>query len=270
VADVAVGSTAAVFGGASGLGAAAVRALHSTGWHVRVIDRDLPAASELCNELGPGTHALEADITSDEQVGAAFDATIAPSPRVVVCCAGVGWAERLVGRRGIHETGSFDTVVDVNLRGTFHVLRHAARVLATNEASGSGERGVCVLTSSIAAEDGQAGQVAYAATKAAIAGLTLPAARDLAPLGIRVCTIAPGMFDTPLLATLPHAARAELERQVPWPPRLGQPQEYASLVVEIVRNHMLNGAVLRLDGALRMPFSPATRNEEVDSHLDAH
>lgn len=196
-----------------------------------------------------------ADVTRDEEIGAAFDAAAAVAPlRVVVCCAGIGWAERLAGRHGTHTVEGFARVIAVNLQGTFHVVRHTARVLGANEPDADGQRGVCVLTTSIAAQDGQAGQVAYAASKAGVAGLTLPAARDLAPLGVHVCSIAPGTFETPLLAGLPQRAREQLERQVPWPPRLGRPDEFASLVLEVMRNGMLNGAVLRLDGGLRMPY----------------
>lgn len=248
-------AVAVVVGGASGLGAATVRALHGAGWHVAVVDRDRGSASALAGALGDRVVALAADVTADETVAEAFDATRSLGEvRAVVCCAGIGWAERMLGKRGLHDLASFARVLDVNLLGSFHVLRQAARVMADNEPGVDGERGVCVLTSSIAAEDGQRGQVAYAASKAGVTGMVLPAARDLASLGIRVCGIAPGTFDTPLLAGLPEPARRSLEAQVPFPSRLGDPVEFASLVLEIVRNRMLNGAVVRLDGALRMPF----------------
>jgi len=248
---------AIVIGGASGLGAATVRALHAAGRPVTIADRDADAARALAGELGERALAVEVDVTDDAQVGAALDAAAAHAPlEVVVCSAGIGWAERLAGRRGIHAADSFARVIGVNLTGSFHVLRHAARVLSATEPSDDGQHGVVVLTASIAAEDGQAGQVAYAASKAAVAGMALPAARDLAEHGVRVCAIAPGTFETPLLAGLPAPARAQLAASVPWPPRLGAPEEYASLVLEVVRNRMLNGAVLRLDGALRMPYEP--------------
>jgi 3-hydroxyacyl-CoA dehydrogenase / 3-hydroxy-2-methylbutyryl-CoA dehydrogenase len=251
---------AIVVGGASGLGAATVRALHASGRHVTIADRDLNVARRLAEELGERAVAVAADVTQDEQVGRALDAAVAHGPlEAVVCSAGIGWAERLAGRRGIHDPDAFAKVVAVNLLGSFHVLRHAARVLAAQAPAPDGQRGAVVLTASIAAEDGQAGQVAYAASKAGVAGMALPAARDLAEHGVRVCTVAPGTFETPLLVGLPEPARAELAATVPWPPRLGDPDEYASLVLEIVRNRMLNGTVLRLDGALRMGFAPRRR-----------
>jgi NAD(P)-dependent dehydrogenase (short-subunit alcohol dehydrogenase family) len=172
--------------------------------------------------------------------------------RIAVSCAGVGWAEKVAGKRGPHQSLPFETVVRINLIGTFNVLRFAASSMLANDPLDDGERGVCVNTASIAAYDGQVGQIAYSASKGGVVGMTLPAARDLASSGIRVCTIAPGLFDTPLLAALPQEAREELGRQVPFPPRLGLPAEYAALVRHIVENPMLNGEVIRLDGALRM------------------
>jgi NAD(P)-dependent dehydrogenase (short-subunit alcohol dehydrogenase family) len=173
--------------------------------------------------------------------------------RFAVSCAGIGWAERTVGRDGPAALQPFETVVRVNLIGTFNVLRLAAAAMAANEPDAEGERGAVVMTASIAAFDGQIGQTAYAASKGGVVGLTLPAARDLARLGIRVCTIAPGLFDTPLLAGLPEEARAALGGQMPFPPRLGRPAEYAQLACHIAENTMLNGETVRLDGALRMP-----------------
>lgn len=250
---------AIVVGGASGLGAAVVRALHRDGRIVTIVDRDLEVGRALSAALGERTHVVAADVTSDDAVAAALEAAASRGPvDTVVCSAGIGWAERLLGRRGVHAAESFAKVVTVNLIGSFHVLRHAARILAEHPPDDEGQRGVIVLTASIAAEDGQTGQIAYSASKAGVAGLTLSGARDLAEHGIRVCTVAPGTFDTPLLATLPVAARAQLAACVPWPSRLGAPEEYASLVLEIVRNRMLNGCVLRIDGALRMPFAPRT------------
>jgi 3-hydroxyacyl-CoA dehydrogenase / 3-hydroxy-2-methylbutyryl-CoA dehydrogenase len=173
--------------------------------------------------------------------------------RISICCAGIGWAQRTAGKQGPHDLEIFHNVIKVNLIGTFNVLRLAASAMIENEPDSGSERGVCVNTASIAAFDGQIGQVAYSASKGGIAGLTLPAARDLASRGVRVVTIAPGLFDTPLLAALPEEARAELGRQSPFPNRLGQPDEYAALACHIVENPMLNGETIRLDGALRMP-----------------
>ena len=172
--------------------------------------------------------------------------------RLAVSCAGIGWAERTVGKQGAAQLTPFETVVRVNLIGTFNVLRLAAAAIAASEPDEEGERGAVVMTASIAAYEGQIGQTAYAASKGGVVGLTLPAARDLARLGIRVCTIAPGLFDTPLLAGLPEEGRRALGAAVPFPARLGRPQEYARLALQIAENSMLNGEVIRLDGALRM------------------
>ena len=173
--------------------------------------------------------------------------------RASVCCAGIGWAQRTTSKQGPHDLEVFANVVKVNLIGSFNVLRLAATAMSENAPSDDGERGVCINTASIAAFDGQIGQVAYAASKGGIVGMTLPAARDLAGRGIRVVTIAPGLFDTPLLAALPEDARAALGAGVPFPQRLGAPEEYAQLAQQIVENRMLNGETIRLDGALRMP-----------------
>ncbi|HLY35953.1 MAG TPA: SDR family NAD(P)-dependent oxidoreductase, partial [Candidatus Limnocylindria bacterium] len=174
---------------------------------------------------------------------------------ISVCCAGIGWAERVAGRRGAHAPEPFQTVIAVNLIGTFNVLRLAAAAMVAQDpapGTGSGERGVCVNTASIAAFDGQIGQIAYSASKGGIVGMTLPAARDLAVAGVRVVTIAPGTFDTPLLGALPEENRQALAAAIPFPSRLGQPEEFASLVAYIATNEMLNGETIRLDGALRM------------------
>ena len=173
--------------------------------------------------------------------------------RLAVSCAGIGWAERTVGRDGAAALAPFETVIRVNLIGTFNVLRLSAAAMSRGEPDAEGERGVVVMTASIAAFDGQIGQAAYSASKGGVVGLTLPAARDLARQGIRVCTIAPGLFDTPLLAALPVEAREQLAASMPFPPRLGRPAEFARLACEIVTNTMLNGETIRLDGALRMP-----------------
>ena len=235
-------SSALVTGGASGLGAATAERLVDEGYAVVRLD------------LAEGEGVLRGDVTVEEDVAAAVAAAAALAPlRVCVACAGIARAERLVGARGSHALDSFRATIEVNLIGTFNALRLAAAAMAANEPDGDGQRGVIVLTSSIAAFDGQVGQVAYAASKGAIASLVLPAARDLARNGIRVCAIAPGTFDTPLLAGLPAATREALGGAVPNPSRLGRPDEFAALVAHVVANVMLNGETIRLDGALRMP-----------------
>jgi NAD(P)-dependent dehydrogenase (short-subunit alcohol dehydrogenase family) len=243
------GSGALVAGGASGLGEATARALGAHGARVTIADLNAERGAALASELGGDF--VEADVTDEAQVQAAVEA--AGELRLAVSCAGIGWAERTVKRDGPAALAPFEAVVRVNLIGTFNVLRLAAASMAANEPDPEGERGVVVMTASIAAFDGQIGQTAYAASKGGVVGLTLPAARDLARLGIRVCTIAPGVFDTPLLAGLPEESRAALGQQIPFPPRLGRPDEYAKLALQIAENGMLNGEVLRLDGALRMP-----------------
>jgi NAD(P)-dependent dehydrogenase (short-subunit alcohol dehydrogenase family) len=243
------GVGAIVAGGASGLGAATARALAGHGARVTIADLNEEAANELAEELG-GT-AFKADVTNEDEVRAAVEG--AGEIRVAVSCAGIGWAERTVSKHGAANLQPFETVVRVNLIGTFNVLRIAAAAMAGNEPDENGERGVVVMTASIAAFDGQIGQTAYAASKGGVVGLTLPAARDLARQAIRVCTIAPGLFDTPLLAALPEEARQALGETIPFPSRLGQPAEYAALACHIAQNPMLNGETIRLDGALRMP-----------------
>jgi len=239
---------ALVAGGASGLGEATARELAARGARVTVADLNEERGAELAGELG-GTF-VKADVTDEVQVAAAVER--AGALRLAVSCAGIGWAERTVKKDGPAALEPFETVVRVNLIGTFNVLRLAAAAMAGNEPDEGGERGVVVMTASIAAFDGQIGQTAYSASKGGVVGLTLPAARDLARLGIRVCTIAPGLFDTPLLAALPDEAREALGAQVPFPPRLGRPEEYAGLACHIAENTMLNGETVRLDGALRM------------------
>jgi NAD(P)-dependent dehydrogenase (short-subunit alcohol dehydrogenase family) len=247
------GAGALVAGGASGLGAATARALAAAGARVTIADLNPERGEELAGEIG--ATFLAADVTDSEAVEAAVAraAEADGGLRISVCCAGIGWAERLARSRGPHELEFFANVVKVNLIGTFNVLRLAAQAMIGNEPNADGERGVCVNTASIAAFDGQIGQVAYAASKGGIVGMTLPAARDLASKGVRVATIAPGLFDTPLLAALPKPAREALGAGIPFPSRLGRPEEYAALVGQIVANPMLNGEVIRLDGALRMP-----------------
>ena len=243
------GIGALVAGGASGLGEATARALAARGARVTIADLNDERGPALAAQLG-ATFA-KADVADEDQVKAAVEA--AGELRLAVSCAGIGWAERTVKRDGPAALEPFETVVRVNLIGTFNVLRLAAAAMAEGEPDEGGERGVVVMTASIAAFDGQIGQTAYSASKCGVVGLTLPAARDLARIGIRVCTIAPGLFDTPLLAGLPDEARQALGAQVPHPPRLGRPEEYAELACHIAENPMLNGETIRLDGALRMP-----------------
>jgi NAD(P)-dependent dehydrogenase (short-subunit alcohol dehydrogenase family) len=250
------GAVAIVTGGASGLGAATARRLAAGGATVVIADRDDARGAALAAELG-GAHAFaKTDVGDAAQVEAAIARAAALGPlRVAVSCAGVGWAARTLDKSGApHDLELFRTVVAINLVGTFNVLRLAAAVIAKSEPIGDGgERGVIVNTASVAAFDGQIGQIAYAASKAGVVGMTLPAARDLAPAGIRVVTIAPGIFDTPMLGALPEDKRAALAKDVVFPKRLGAPAEYAELVAAIVANGYLNGEVVRLDAALRMP-----------------
>jgi NAD(P)-dependent dehydrogenase (short-subunit alcohol dehydrogenase family) len=249
------GIGAFVSGGASGLGEATARALVERGARVAIADVNDDKASALAKELGEAALALHCDVTSEEDVQGSVDAAVEAfgSLRLAVGCAGVGWPEKVVSKRGPHRLLPFETVVRVNLIGMFNVLRLTAAAMNGNEPDDEGERGAVVMTASIAAFDGQIGQVAYSASKGGIAGMTLPAARDLAGRGIRVCTIAPGLFDTPLLAALPEEARQALGAGVPFPQRLGRPAEYAQLAVSIAENPMINGETIRLDGALRMP-----------------
>ncbi|HWE32258.1 MAG TPA: SDR family NAD(P)-dependent oxidoreductase [Solirubrobacteraceae bacterium] len=243
------GSGALVAGGASGLGEATARALAANGASVTIADLNEDKGNALAEELGGAF--VKADVTDETQVQAASEQ--ADNLRICVCCAGIGWAERVASKRGPAQLQPFETVIRVNLIGTFNVLRFAAARMIQNEPSAAGERGVCINTASIAAFDGQIGQISYSASKGGIVGMTLPAARDLAREGIRVNTIAPGTFDTPLLGGLSEEIRGELGRAIPFPPRLGRPEEFAALALHIVENEMLNGEVIRLDGALRMP-----------------
>jgi NAD(P)-dependent dehydrogenase (short-subunit alcohol dehydrogenase family) len=247
------GSVALVTGGASGLGAATARRLAADGAKVVVVDRDDARGAPLAAELG-GAFA-KADVTDAAQLEAAIAEAAQLGPlRVAVSCAGVGWAARTLDKTGKpHDLDLFKNVIAINLVGTFNVLRLAAAAIARAEPLEHGARGVIVNTASVAAYDGQIGQIAYAASKAGVVGMTLPAARDLAPAGIRVVTIAPGIFDTPMLGALPEDKRAALAADVVGPKRLGDPAEYAALVAAIVANDYLNGETIRLDGALRMP-----------------
>jgi NAD(P)-dependent dehydrogenase (short-subunit alcohol dehydrogenase family) len=244
---------AIVVGGASGLGEATARALHERGAAVTIADVNAEKGQTLASELG--VEFAVCDVRDEGQVEAAVQQAAASDGglRIAVCCAGTGWAQKVAGSKGPHPLLPFETIVQINLIGTFNVLRFAATAMIANEPAEDGERGACVTTASIAAYDGQIGQIAYSASKGGVVGMTLPAARDLAQYGIRVNTIAPGLFDTPLLAALPEEARQKLGAGVPYPPRLGQPPEYAQLACHIVENRMLNGETIRLDGALRMP-----------------
>ena len=249
------GVAAIVTGGASGLGAATTRALTAKGAAVTIVDLDSDLADALATELGGRTSAVAADVTDPEQVAAAIaDAAGKDRPlRLAVSCAGVAVASRVVARDGSpHDLTQFSRVVTINLIGTFNVLRLAAAEMAKTEPLEHGERGVIVNTASIAAYDGQIGQIAYAASKAGVVGLTLPAARDLASIGVRVCTIAPGIVDTPMLAGLTDDVRAALAAGVPFPKRLGTPADYASLACMIAEHGYLNGETIRMDAALRM------------------
>ncbi len=245
---------ALVTGGASGLGAATTRALVGAGAKVVIVDRAKDAGAALARELGEAACFAEADVTSDTAMRAAVGEARARfgALHLAVGCAGVGTAARTLGREGPMPLELFSLTVNVNLIGMFNMLRLAAAEMATNTPDAEGERGLVVMTASIAAFDGQIGQAAYAASKAGVSGMTLPIARELARSGIRVVTIAPGLFDTPMLAMLPADARAALEATVPFPARLGRPAEYARLVLAIAGNPMLNGETIRLDGALRM------------------
>jgi NAD(P)-dependent dehydrogenase (short-subunit alcohol dehydrogenase family) len=247
------GSGALVAGGASGLGEATARGLHARGAVVTIADLNTDKGQALAAELGVAF--VTCDVREEEQVQAAVDRAAAAQGglRISVCCAGIGWAQKVAGSKGPHPLLPFETTIAINLIGTFNVLRLAATAMIATEPLDDGERGVCINTASVAAFDGQIGQIAYSASKGGIVGMTLPAARDLSGQGIRVNTIAPGLFDTPLLAALPEEARQRLGAGVPFPQRLGNPAEYAELACHLVENRMLNGETIRLDGALRMP-----------------
>jgi NAD(P)-dependent dehydrogenase (short-subunit alcohol dehydrogenase family) len=249
------GSVAVVTGGASGLGEATVRLFVSRGIHVVILDRDQARGEALAKELGDAARFAKTDVTSEADVSSALSiAASLGTFRIAVSCAGIGWAQRTVNKEGQpHDLAVFNSVVSVNLVGTFNVLRLAAAAMAKNAPLADGERGVVINTASIAAYDGQIGQIAYAASKAAVVGMTLPAARDLSKAGIRVLTIAPGTFHTPMLALLPEENRQALAAGIPFPARLGIPDDYAKLALHMVENSYLNGETVRLDGALRMP-----------------
>ncbi len=248
------GSTFLISGGASGLGAACARLLHGAGANVVLADLNRDAGERLATELGQHARFAATDVTDETSVRAAVETAVKAfgSLHGSVQCAGIGLVERVLGKSGPHSLASFARVITVNLVGTFNVIRLAAEAISRNEPNAAGERGVLVNTASVAAFDGQIGQAAYTASKGGVVSMTLPIARELARFGIRIMTIAPGIFDTPLLAGLPEAARQSLGEQVPFPPRLGRPEEFAALVRHIIENEMLNGTVIRLDGALRM------------------
>jgi NAD(P)-dependent dehydrogenase (short-subunit alcohol dehydrogenase family) len=248
------GAGAIISGGASGLGEATARVLASAGVRVSIADLNADKGKALADELG-GVF-VSTDVTDEGQVQNAVDQAVATGAplRIGVACAGIGWASRIVGRDSTpHDLGAYKKIVEVNLIGTFNFWRIAGSAISQTEALESGSRGVLVGTASVAAFDGQIGQISYSASKGGIVGMTLPAARDLAPVGVRVCTIAPGLFDTPLLGMLPDEQKAALAKDVVFPKRLGRPEEYGKLVRAIAEIDYLNGETFRLDGALRMP-----------------
>ena len=243
-----------ISGGGSGLGAATAQRLVTEGGSVVLADVNPTAGEQMAAELGAQARFVRTDVTNADDVAAAVQVALATFGALhgAICCAGIATAEKVLGKRGVHALDAFTRVIQINLIGTFNVVRLAAEAIARNEPGASGERGVLVNTASVAAFDGQVGQAAYAASKGGVVSMTLPIARDLAPLGIRVMTIAPGIFATPMLAGLPEAAQLSLGQQAPFPSRLGRPEEYAALVAHIIQNQMLNGEVIRLDGAIRM------------------
>jgi NAD(P)-dependent dehydrogenase (short-subunit alcohol dehydrogenase family) len=247
-------AVAIVTGGASGLGEATVRRLVGAGARVVILDRDADRGKALSTELGATVAFAETDVTSEESVLAAIGVASEMGPlRIAVNCAGIGVAARVLGKDGPHPLALYRTAIEVNLIGTFNVCRLAADAMAKTEPLADGERGVIVNTASVAAFEGQIGQAAYASSKGGVVALTLPLARELARLGIRVLAIAPGTFATPMLAGLPAEAVAGLEADIPFPRRVGEPAEFAQLVAHLVENRYLNGEVIRLDGAIRMP-----------------
>ena len=248
------GKTFLISGGGSGLGAATAQRLVQAGGSVVLLDINPAAGAATAAALGEHARFVQTDVTSEADVQAAVAAAVSTFGGLhgAVSCAGIAAVEKTYGKRGVHPLDLFERVIRINLLGTFNVIRLTAAALAHNEPGEDGERGVLINTASVAAFDGQIGQAAYSASKGGIVGMTLPIARDLASLGIRVVTIAPGIFETPLMAGLPEAARLSLGQQVPFPSRLGRPEEYAALAAHIIENRMLNGEVIRLDGAIRM------------------
>jgi NAD(P)-dependent dehydrogenase (short-subunit alcohol dehydrogenase family) len=248
------GNTFLVSGGSSGLGAACVRTLAGAGGNVLIADLNQAAGEALAAELGGRARFARTDVTDEASAQQAVQAAVNAFGGLqgAILCAGIGLADRVLSKSGPHNLASFAKVINVNLIGTFNMLRLAADAMAKGTPNAAGERGVIVTTASVAAFDGQIGQAAYSASKGGVVAMTLPIARELARSGIRVMTIAPGIFDTPLLAGLPEPARISLGQQVPFPSRLGRPEEFAALVRHIIENEMLNGEVIRLDGAMRM------------------
>jgi NAD(P)-dependent dehydrogenase (short-subunit alcohol dehydrogenase family) len=248
------GSIFLVTGGASGLGAAVSRMLAAAGGRVVIADVNRDGGETMAKVLGPDTKFRVTDVTSADSAKAAVDLAVAGFGALhgLVNCAGIAWGEKTVGKDGPHKLENFARVININLVGTFNMIRLAADAMAKNTPNGEGERGVIINTASVAAFEGQIGQAAYAASKAGVAGMTLPIARDLSRSGIRVVTIAPGIFETPMMHGLPQDVQDSLGRGVPFPTRLGRPDEYAALARHIVENAYLNGETIRLDGALRM------------------
>lgn len=245
---------AIVTGGASGLGEATVRRVVEQGGKAAILDLSVERGDALVKELGEQAVFIKTDVTSEEEVMNAINKAIESfgSINMVINCAGIGVAGKLLSRKGVHSLDMFSKVISINLIGTFNVIRLASEQMSKNEANELGERGVIINTASVAAFDGQIGQAAYSASKGGVVGMTLPIARELAAYGIRVMTIAPGLFHTPMFDSLPEEARDSLGKMVPFPQRLGYPEEYALLAESIMTNPMLNGETIRLDGAIRM------------------
>ena len=248
------GSTTVITGGASGLGRATAERLLAGGGRVVLLDLPRSPGAQVAADMGDNALFTPADVTNPDELTAALEVAVKRFGAIhaLVNCAGIGTAEKTYGKRGPADLAVFTKVIQVNLIGHFNSIRLTAAHMAKNQPGEDGERGVIVNTASVAAFDGQIGQAAYSASKGGIVGMTLPIARDLAELGIRVCTIAPGIFDTPLLGTLPEPVRISLGKQVPFPSRLGRPSEYGALAAHIIENGMLNGETIRLDGAIRM------------------
>jgi NAD(P)-dependent dehydrogenase (short-subunit alcohol dehydrogenase family) len=249
------GKTAIITGGASGLGAATAKRLHDMGANILVADMNVITGTKFCQELGENVAFAEVNVTNTDQVQAAVDKCMETfnGVHILVNCAGTGMIMKTVGRDGPHDLGVFKQIVDINLIGTFDFVRLAAFKMQDNEPNEDGERGVIINCASVAAYDGQIGQVAYSASKAGVVGMTLTIARDMARSGIRCCTITPGIFNTPLMQMAGEEMIAQLEATIPFPKRLGKPDEFATLAQQIVENSFLNGEVIRLDGAIRMP-----------------
>ena len=249
------GKTALITGGASGLGEATVRRLHAQGANVVIVDMKKEPGEALCAELGARAAFAETDVTNTENMQAAVNLAIEKfgAVHILVNCAGTGWVQKTVGREGPHDLDVFVKIINLNLVATFDAVRLAAFHMQNNEPNEDGERGVIINTASVAAFDGQMGQVAYAASKAGVVGMTLVVARDMARSGVRCCTIAPGTFETPLTGFMAPEARDALTEQTPFPKRFGRPDEFAMLVQQITENSFMNGETIRLDGAIRMP-----------------